>query len=355
MEYGGINLRTYIVKTPWNVRVQKLQWITEQIVMGLQFLHHNSIFHRDLKPDNILIFGDRIRLCDFGISKKVDYDNHTLGSVGTANYRAPEIFSGVNFGYDEKVDIWSLGCLLYEFICGNPLFKGSTDLLRISNIMKIVPTSQEDLDMLGLDMINLDKCNKTEYFKISSFYGLGCPLDVQKLLNNFKNIIQSMICLDPCKRPSCDEILDVMSTPKTPPKILDAVRYNRCIPDSLVNRRRVELEWIFDQKVSLRTYSLCIEIFDYVLSNLHTINVSNKNKIIKNLRIITTVCLGLSSKYIDVISIKYKNIIDYCNNIFDWEVVVLKMIDFNLEFKTIYMPKNDLKQTYLDMLLNNKT
>ena len=101
--------------TPW-----RLQKIAKQILEGLEYLHDRNIAHRDLKPQNVLMNKEGIvKVADFGLAKK-------LRKISTLNvvslwYRAPELLLGLK-NYSPNIDIWSLGCMLAEFILGKPIF-----------------------------------------------------------------------------------------------------------------------------------------------------------------------------------------------------------------------------------------
>ena len=96
--------------------------LTRQILLGLAYLHHEGILHRDLKADNILLDLDgTCKISDFGISKKTDniYGNDITNSMqGSVFWMAPEVIRSQGKGYSAKVDIWSLGCVVLEMFAG---------------------------------------------------------------------------------------------------------------------------------------------------------------------------------------------------------------------------------------------
>ena len=89
------------------------------IVLILEHLHEQKIIYRDLKPENIMIDKEGYpKLIDFGTAKIIESRTFTL--VGTPHYMAPEIIKGNGYGF--QADIWSLGIMLYEFVCGGVPF-----------------------------------------------------------------------------------------------------------------------------------------------------------------------------------------------------------------------------------------
>ena len=90
------------------------------IVQAVIYLHSQNpiILHRDIKPENILINNGRCKIADFGWSNVDDEFRNTF--CGTPDYLAPEMINGT--GHNEKLDIWTLGVLMYELLHGNPPF-----------------------------------------------------------------------------------------------------------------------------------------------------------------------------------------------------------------------------------------
>jgi serine/threonine protein kinase len=108
--------------------------IARQIAAGLQAAHAKGIIHRDLKPSNIKTTANgSVKIIDFGIAKLLrNVDNPTVPAeisndglvIGTVPYMSPEQALGKDI--NERSDIWSFGCVLYELLCGKPAFKGGT-------------------------------------------------------------------------------------------------------------------------------------------------------------------------------------------------------------------------------------
>ncbi|ESK98009.1 ste ste11 protein kinase [Moniliophthora roreri MCA 2997] len=111
---------------PFDEEVTK--YFTSQMLSGLEYLHSKGIIHRDLKADNILVekFG-ACKISDFGISKQADDPEGRAftGMKGTIFWMAPEVLDAQSSGgYDAKIDIWSIGCVVHEMWTGKRPWHG---------------------------------------------------------------------------------------------------------------------------------------------------------------------------------------------------------------------------------------
>ncbi|XP_028556358.1 dual specificity tyrosine-phosphorylation-regulated kinase 4 isoform X3 [Dendrobium catenatum] len=125
--------------------LRRIQAITRQCLEALEFLHHLKIIHCDLKPENILIKSYsrcEVKVIDLGSSCFLT-DNLCL-YVQSRSYRAPEVILGLP--YDEKIDMWSLGCILAELYTGDVLFLNDSPTMMLARMIGIF--GPFDIDML---------------------------------------------------------------------------------------------------------------------------------------------------------------------------------------------------------------
>jgi len=110
--------------------------IVHQIVSAIVYLHNKGIVHRDLKPENLLIANkgaELIKIADFGLSKIMEASAVMLTACGTPGYVAPEVLKGE--GYQQEVDVWSIGVIMYILLCGFPPFYGANNTQLFEKIM----------------------------------------------------------------------------------------------------------------------------------------------------------------------------------------------------------------------------
>ena len=211
-EFCDCNLYEYITNHRKRKKVipeDKIQNIIYNITCGLSYMHSQNIMHRDLKPENILISttnlnikNNAIKIADFGTAKEIPkYKNEILTDyICTRWYRAPEcVLKSKN--YDEKVDIWALGCIMAELYTLKPLFPGQSEFDQIDKIAKVLGSPNYDewpegyrlMENLNMKFPNCNKKNLRNYFFDISDEGI--------------DFLEYIFQYDSVKRPSANELL----------------------------------------------------------------------------------------------------------------------------------------------------
>ncbi len=121
--------------------------ITHDVAGALGYAHSRGVLHRDVKPENILLAGGRALVADFGLARAIgaaDYQRLTETGVivGTVYYMSPEQLRE-DRDLDQRTDIYSLGCILYEMLTGGPPFTGRSLTEVVSRILRAsVPSAR---------------------------------------------------------------------------------------------------------------------------------------------------------------------------------------------------------------------
>lgn len=148
----GESLRSLLNRKAIPERTRALRW-TAEIADALGYAHRQGVVHRDIKPENVLLSEGHAVVADFGIARAVS----TLGGrtltrtgfpIGTPGYMSPEQAAGLT-DLDERTDIYSLACVLYEMLVGDtPGFWPSEEALRMRRFIEALPKHRERLDLL---------------------------------------------------------------------------------------------------------------------------------------------------------------------------------------------------------------
>ena len=110
--------------------------IAQQIASGLEAAHEKKVVHRDIKPGNVIVDGKgHVTVMDFGLALLTEGSKLTQldTTLGTVAYMSPEQAQGAEV--DRRTDIWALGCVLYEMVCGQRPFKGVYDKALLYEIV----------------------------------------------------------------------------------------------------------------------------------------------------------------------------------------------------------------------------
>ncbi|XP_044528779.1 serine/threonine-protein kinase Nek8 isoform X2 [Gracilinanus agilis] len=159
-----------------------------QILLALHHVHSHLILHRDLKTQNILLDKQRmiVKIGDFGISKILSSKSKAYTVVGTPCYISPELCEGKP--YNQKSDIWALGCVLYELASLKRAFEAANLPALVLKIMSgtFAPISDRystELRQLVLSLLSLDPARRPPLSHI-----MAQPLCVRALLNLYTDV-----------------------------------------------------------------------------------------------------------------------------------------------------------------------
>jgi serine/threonine protein kinase len=103
--------------------------------MAINYMHRNHVVHRDIKPENVIFQNEKdlkVKLVDFGCAQKFVTGHMMLQSYGAPYYMAPEMIKGC---YNEKVDLWSVGVIMYMLCTSEIPFDGQTDAEILQKIV----------------------------------------------------------------------------------------------------------------------------------------------------------------------------------------------------------------------------
>ncbi|GLT71560.1 hypothetical protein SLA2020_435700 [Shorea laevis] len=138
-----------VIKANDDLTPEHYQFFLYQLLRALKYIHSANVFHRDLKPKNILANADcKLKICDFGLARALFNDAPSTifwtDYVATRWYRAPELCGSFFSKYTPAIDIWSIGCIFAEMLTGKPFFPGKNVVHQLDLITDLIGTPAAD-------------------------------------------------------------------------------------------------------------------------------------------------------------------------------------------------------------------
>ncbi|XP_071176659.1 serine/threonine-protein kinase PRP4 homolog [Mytilus edulis] len=228
----SMNLREILKKYGKDIglHIKAVRSYAQQLLLALKLLKRSSILHADIKPDNILVNESKLllKLCDFGSASHVS-DNDITPYLVSRFYRAPEIILGM--GYDHAIDMWSVGCTLFELYTGKILFPGTSNNEMLKFMMDVKGKMPHKVIRKGMFKDNhfdsnynfmymeVDKITQREKVTGMTQINISKPLlsemvgfqrlpeDQLKKVMQLKDLLDKVLMLDPSKRISINQAL----------------------------------------------------------------------------------------------------------------------------------------------------
>uniref|UniRef100_A0A672PAU9 Serine/threonine-protein kinase PRP4 homolog n=1 Tax=Sinocyclocheilus grahami TaxID=75366 RepID=A0A672PAU9_SINGR len=228
----SMNLREVLRKYGKDVglHIKAVRSYSQQLFLALKLLKRCNILHADIKPDNILVNESKtiLKLCDFGSASHVA-DNDITPYLVSRFYRAPEIIIGKS--YDYGIDMWSVGCTLYELYTGKILFPGKTNNHMLKLAMDLKGKLPNKMIRKGLFKdqhfdqnsnflyTEIDKVTEREKVTVMSTINptkdlsmdmvgrQALPEDQRKKVVQLKDLLDQILILDPAKRITINQAL----------------------------------------------------------------------------------------------------------------------------------------------------
>ncbi|ESR61502.1 hypothetical protein CICLE_v10018252mg [Citrus x clementina] len=195
-----------VIKANDDLTPEHHQFFLYQLLRALKYIHSANVFHRDLKPKNILANADcKLKICDFGLARVSFTDTPSAifwtDYVATRWYRAPELCGSFFSKYTPAIDIWSIGCIFAELLTGRPLFPGRNVAHQLDLVTDLLGTpSAESIAGIRNEKAKryLSSLRRKWAVPFSHKFPGADPLALR--------LLQRLLAFDPKDRPSAEEI-----------------------------------------------------------------------------------------------------------------------------------------------------
>jgi serine/threonine protein kinase len=199
-EFMEKNLYECMKDRPKPFPEQTVRNYSYQIIQGLAFMHKQGYFHRDMKPENIMVTGDTAKVCDFGLAREIRSRPPFTEYVSTRWYRAPEVLLQ-STSYNYPVDVWAVGCIMAELYMLRPLFPGSSETDTINKICSVLGTPTKEIYSDGI------KLAAAMRFKFPQYMPMNLSQMMPTASKEAIDLMRDTLMWDPNKRPSASACL----------------------------------------------------------------------------------------------------------------------------------------------------
>ncbi|KAM0932974.1 putative mitogen-activated protein kinase CMGC-MAPK family [Dioscorea sansibarensis] len=196
-----------VIKANDDLTPEHHQFFLYQLLRALKYIHTANVFHRDLKPKNILANADcKLKICDFGLARASFNDAPSAifwtDYVATRWYRAPELCGSFFSKYTPAIDIWSIGCIFAEMLTGKPLFPGKNVVHQLDLMTDLLGTpSAESIARIRNEKAKryLSNMRKKPPVPFLQKFPHADPLAL--------SLLERLLAFDPKDRPTAEEAL----------------------------------------------------------------------------------------------------------------------------------------------------
>lgn len=327
--------------------------ITYQLLNALAHMEEKNVIHRDIKPGNILVYGNTVKICDFGLGKyfidgKNSHTSHS-GEVQTLWYRSPEVT--LKRSYSLKTDVWSIGAIILE-MAGNDQFQQQRDGFTydakeeegngdVTNEPKFVfKWFSYLLGDIPVD-IEWDGDVKKEWFRKKSNLHKLCRFTNSTIVD----LALKLLAWSPSDRLSAKEALkhkcfDGIEIPDIPMEIKTPIVWydqKKSLQNDInYHHRHLLFGWMWDVVSDYKMYCQS-PVLAYALVDLF---LSRRLVMKQHLQLVGVTCLSIVNKVYEVVTYKYDDWSHVTNNIYgpikvrNMEELILN--EFNFDFLEIF-------------------
>lgn len=178
----------------------RIRNVMYQVFLSLAYMHKFGFFHRDMKPENLLITNDVCKLADFGLARDIRSKPPYTDYVSTRWYRAPEVLLR-SLNYNSPIDIWACGAIMAELYTSRPLFPGANEIDEMHKICSVlgVPTEQTWPEGLKLASAMNFKFTRFVQTPLAQLVPNACPEAI--------SLMAELLAWDPKRRPTAEKAL----------------------------------------------------------------------------------------------------------------------------------------------------